>query len=119
MNCTEWLTKSETARLFLVASVVVVLSLGFGFGLYGLSHTSVFSFLEGSIIFRIFYASIGVIAAPSAILVLFGMLWYWAKLDSSPKLNKGLWFAFFLVTGFLGLSIYSLLVYQKRIRTSP
>jgi len=67
--------------------------------------------------FRIFYAFIGVIAAPAAIFVTFGMLWYWAKLDSSPPLNKALWLAFFLVTGFLGLSIYSLLVYQRRVRT--
>jgi hypothetical protein len=118
MNGTEWLTKLGTARLFLVASIVVVLSLVLGFALYPLSHTSVFPSLEGSTMFRIFYACIGAIGAPAGIFVILGMLWYWGKLDSSPRLNKGLWFVLFLVTGPLGLSLYSLLVYQKRVRAS-
>jgi hypothetical protein len=73
------------------------------------------SMLESSLAFRTFCGIVGVIAAPSGIYVLVGMLWYCVKLDTSPPLQKTLWFLFFLVTGFFGTAIYSITVYRRQV----
>jgi len=53
------------------------------------------------------------------IYVLVGMLWYWAKLDTSTPLQKTLWFLLFLVTGFFGTAIYSIAVYRSQVTNQP
>jgi len=110
----NWLIKPRSVTLFTTASAIVMLSGALLLFLY-LADTKTISALETSTVFRAFAGLGGVVAAPSAIYLFVGMLWYWAKFDSSPTLYKALWFILFLVTGFLALTLYSILIYRRQV----
>jgi len=100
------------------ASIMMLIAGILMFALY-LSDAKTISVLETSTAFRTFSGLVGVMAAPSGIYVLVGMLWYWAKLDTSTPRQKTLWFLLFLVTGFFGTAIYSLTVYRRQVTNQP
>jgi uncharacterized membrane protein len=116
MLTSDWLTKPRTARLFLVSSVLVLVSGAFAISLYEISGWSVFHLIETSTVFKTLCGLLGVVTAPAGIYVFVGMLWYWARLDTSSRFRKALWFMLFLTTGFIGLAIYSLSVYRKQVQ---
>jgi hypothetical protein len=100
--------------LFSVASTIILIT-GVLMLALALSDTNTISLLETSTVFRTFCGVVGVVAAPSGIYVLVGMLWYWAKLDTSTTFQKTLWFLLFLLTGFFGLTFYSFVVYRRQV----
>src|SRR5260370_39419526 len=113
MASSDWLIRSGSVTLFSVSSAIV---LAFGVIMIGVSsyRGTTPSLLETATAFRILCGLIGVFAAPAGIYLFIGMLWYWAKLDPSPRYSKTLWFLLFLLTGFFGLAIYSLVVYRRQ-----
>jgi len=98
----------SVASTFILITGVLMLALA-------LSDTNTISLLETSTVFRTFCGVVGVVAAPSGIYLLVGMLWYWAKLDTSRTFQKTLWFLLFLLTGFFGLAVYSFFVYRRQV----
>ena len=110
----DWLVRPRSVTLFSLASVIMLIAGVLMLALY-LSDTKTISLLETSTAFRIFCGLVGLVAAPSGIFVLVGMLWYWAKLDTSTPIQKTLWFLLFLVTGFFGTAIYSIIVYRRQV----
>lgn len=114
----DWLVRPKSVTLFMFASIMMLIAGILMFALY-LSDAKTISVLETSTAFRTFSGLVGVMAAPSGIYVLVGMLWYWAKLDTSTPRQKTLWFLLFLVTGFFGTAIYSLTVYRRQVTNQP
>jgi hypothetical protein len=114
----DWFVRPRTVTLFTLASSIVLIAGVLMLGLY-FSDAKTISLLETSTAFRTFCGIVGVVAAPSMIYVLAGMLWYWAKLDTSTPLQKTLWFLLFLVTGFFGTAIYSITVYRRQVMNQP
>jgi len=49
----------------------------------------------------------------AGLFVIVAMIWYWAQLDTSPKMQKPAWLLAFLC-GWVGVPIYALLVYRRR-----
>ena len=110
----NWLLRPRSVTLFTTASAIVMLSGALLLFLY-LADTKTISVLETSTVFRVFAGLVGLVAAPSGIYLFVGMLWYWAKFDTSPTLYKALWFILFLGTGFLALALYSILIYRRQV----
>ncbi|HXN53252.1 MAG TPA: hypothetical protein VN943_15075 [Candidatus Acidoferrum sp.] len=109
----DWLVRPRTVTFFSLASAIMLIAGALVLALY-LSDTKTISLLETSTAFRTFCGVVGVVAAPSGIYLLVGMLWYWAKLDTSTTLQKTLWFLLFLLTGFFALAFYSIVVYRRQ-----
>jgi hypothetical protein len=114
----DWLVRPRSVALFTLASVIMLTAGAIMLALY-LTDAKTISLLETSTAFRTFCGVLGLVAAPSGIYVLVGMLWYWAKLDTSTPLQKMLWFLLFLVTGFFGTAIYSITVYRRQVMNQP
>src|SRR5712672_2758486 len=114
MTNLDWLVKPRTASLFLSASAMVILGAALLLFL-DFADARTISFLETSTVFRVFAGVVGVVAAPSAIYLFVGMLWFWARVDDSPRLVKALWLILFIGTGFLALAFYSLFVYRRQV----
>jgi|SRR5579864_1593045 len=114
----DWLVRPRSVTLFSLASVIILIAGLLMLALY-FSDTKIISLLETSAAFRAFCGLVGLVAAPSGIFDLVGMLWYWAKLDTSTPLQKTLWFLLFLVTGFFGAAIYSITVYRTQVTNEP
>jgi hypothetical protein len=110
----DWLVTPPSVMLFSVASTFILIT-GVLMLALALSDTNTISLLETSTVFRTFCGVVGVVAAPSGIYLLVGMLWYWAKLDTSRTFQKTLWFLLFLLTGFFGLAVYSFFVYRRQV----
>lgn len=110
----DWLVRPRNVMFFSLASTIVLIAGTLLLALY-LSDAKTISELETSTVFRTFCGVVGLVAAPSAIYVLVGMLWYWATLDTSTTLQKTLWFLLFVLTGFFALALYSLIVYRRQV----
>ena len=114
----DWLARPRSVKVFTLASTVTLIAGALMLALY-FSGAKTISLLETSTAFRTFCGIVGVVAAPSMVYVLVGMLWYWAKLDTSTHLQKTLWFLLFLVTVFFGTAIYSIAVYRRQVTNQP
>jgi len=114
MASTDWLRKPRNIKAFSAASVVILASGMLVSAILVLPSRGALPLLEASTLFRTFCGLVGVLAAPAGIYLALGMVWYWAKLDPSPRFYKTLWFLLFLATSFFGLAIYSLFVYRRQ-----
>ena len=56
---------------------------------------------------------LGVVGAPSALLLWLGMCWYWLELDHSPRRSKTFWFFIVFLGNCLGAPAYYFFVYRK------
>ena len=114
MASSDWLKRPQIVTLFAFSSAIMLTSGVILIGLGVSSYRGTLSVLETSTALRTLCGLVGLFAAPAGIYLVIGMPWYWAKLDPSPWPSKTLWFLLFLLTGFFGLAVYSLVVYRRQ-----
>jgi hypothetical protein len=68
----------------------------------------------GLLVLRILGGSVGLLGAPASLVILFGMMAFCAREDSSPTSTKILWFVFFFFTAPFGTVVYFFGVYRKQ-----
>jgi hypothetical protein len=109
-----WLLDHKSSRLFAAAAAIVVASGVFMFSLYLVSFKFPIERFNSSPIFVLVCIVVAVLTVPASLYILVGMVWYWMSLDSSPRLNKALWFLSFLAVAWYGASLYYYLVYRRQ-----
>jgi hypothetical protein len=69
----------------------------------------------GMIALRVVGGAIGVIGAPAALFILFGMAVFCVFEDGSSFGVKMLWFVLFLMTACFGAVVYFFMVYKRQV----
>lgn len=114
----HWLLRPKSEKWFHVSSLVVMLSALFMPFVYIVGTNPNLHNTALDVLVRISAMLVGIVAAPMAIYILVGMVWYWARFDSSSRMAKTLWFISFLIIGWYAAAVYFFVVYRQQRRVS-
>jgi hypothetical protein len=70
------------------------------------------------LILRIVVSPLAILAAPAALIILFGMAVFCVMEDSSRVATKIFWFVLFLTTACFGAAAYFFRVYRKQVQAA-
>lgn len=70
----------------------------------------------GALLVRVLGGALGIVGAPAAMIIWFGMTFFCAREDRSPVSVRIQWFIVFLVAGPFGSAIYFFRVYRRQVR---
>ena len=113
-----WL-KSEKAQSLFLWSARIVVCVGIFMAFMATPwFWRIESFRIGEILLRGLGGALGILGAPAAIFLLFGMAEFYFRHDRSPSSDKALWFIVVLGTAWFGAALYFFTVYQKQVRCS-
>lgn len=71
---------------------------------------------RGVLLLRIMGGVLGLLGAPAALIIWFGMMAFCLTEDSSSKSARAVWCLFFLVAAFFASAIYFFSVYRKQVQ---
>jgi hypothetical protein len=115
----QWLLSSKARKLFSYSSWTVV-CVGF-FMLFML--TPWFQQIEasprGDLFLRILASPLGILGAPAALIIWFGMVAFCVSKDRSSTATKILWFVLFFVAACFASAAYYFRVYRKQVEETP
>lgn len=112
----HWLQSEKASRLFLYSAWIIVCV-----GIFmAFMMTSWFAGIEAlhgrRFLLRLLGGTLGIVGAPAALVIWFGMAAFCARVDRSTFGTKTLWFIVFLVTAWFGAVIYFFAVYRKTVQ---
>jgi hypothetical protein len=112
----RWLRSERAMRLFSYSSKIVI-GLGVFFVFMMTSWFGEVTQLKGGeLSLRILGGFLGVLGAPAALIIWFGMLWFCLTQDGSDWDTRILWCFAFLVTGPFASALYFYTAYRKQIQ---
>lgn len=115
MARTSWLRSEKAQRLFSWSAWIVVGVAVFMSFMLTPWFQQIESIRGGILGLRVLGAPLGVLGAPAALILLFGMMTFCVREDRSPLSSKILWFVLFFATGFFGAAVYFFAVYRKQV----
>jgi hypothetical protein len=110
----KWLLDEKSSSLFLLSSIIILITGILLVVLGKLSRPSITRELSAN---PEFYWPLVVILALNALsagFLVVGMLWYWRRFDDSRRFVKLLWLGSFVALGWYSMSIYYLFVYRRQ-----
>jgi hypothetical protein len=111
----NWLVSKKTYALFLYSSWVVVFLGVFMVFMLTPWFQQIDTRHTGDLLLRFFGGILGVLGAPAALIILFGMAIFCVREDRAPTQTKFFWFIVFFTTACFGATAYFFRVYKRQV----
>jgi len=109
-----WLRPEKAYKLFLYSAWTVVCVGIFMAFMATPWFWQIDSLRTWDLVLRVLGGALGIVGAPAALILWFGMAEFCLRHDNSPTSDKILWFVVFFATAWFGSALYFFIVYRKR-----
>jgi hypothetical protein len=112
----QWLRSSRANTLFLYSARVVVCVGMFMIFMLTPWFQEIETVPRGRLVLQVLGGTLGVVGAPAALVIWFGMAAFCLREDRSHVSTKISWFILFFVAAWFGSAAYFFMVYRKQVQ---